>query len=42
MIFEHQVDELEMLLLVSSVLIYLIQDCCVLGLHDKWQTVFVN
>lgn len=42
MVHEHRVDELEMLLLVSSVLICLIQDCCVLGLHDKWQTVYVN
>ena len=51
MTLEHRVDELEMLLLVCSVLICLIQDCCVicliqdccvLGLHTKWQTVFVN
>ncbi len=39
MIFEHHVGELEMLLLVCSVLICLIQDCCVFGLHDKWRTM---
>lgn len=40
--FQHHAGKLEVLLLVCSVLMCLLLDCCVFGLQDKWQTMFVR